>query len=74
MRRHLASAGLPVALGGLPGSSLSAGALLAHMGMDKKVRAGKLTFILVRGIGKAFIAHDVDPGDVGAVLENAVAA
>ncbi|MCH8213722.1 MAG: 3-dehydroquinate synthase, partial [Proteobacteria bacterium] len=41
---------------------------------DKKVRAGKLTFVLVRGIGKAFIAHDVDPGDVGAVLENAVAA
>ena len=74
VRRHLAAAGLPVGLGGLAGSSVSAGALLAHMGMDKKVRAGKLTFVLVRGIGKAFIAHDVDPGDVGAVLENAVAA
>ncbi len=74
VRRHLASAGLPVGLGGLAGSPVSAGALLAHMGMDKKVRAGKLTFVLVRGIGKAFIAHDVDPGDVGAVLEKAVAA
>ena len=27
---------------------------------DKKVKRGKLTFILARGIGEAFIAHDVD--------------
>ena len=74
VRRHLAAAGLPVGLGGLAGPSVSADTLLAHMGMDKKVRAGNLTFVLVRGIGKAFIAHDVDPGDVGAVLENAVTA
>jgi 3-dehydroquinate synthase/shikimate kinase/3-dehydroquinate synthase len=30
------------------------------MGHDKKVRDGKLTFILARGIGKAFVAPDVD--------------
>jgi 3-dehydroquinate synthase len=31
---------------------------------DKKVRRGKLTFILVRGIGQAFVAPDVDPAQV----------
>ena len=29
------------------------------MGQDKKVRAGKLTLILVRGIGEAFVTRDV---------------
>jgi 3-dehydroquinate synthetase len=35
---------------------------------DKKVRRGKLTFILVRGIGKAFVAPDVDPAEVRTFL------
>ena len=30
------------------------------MRQDKKAEAGTLTFILVRGIGEAFIARDVD--------------
>jgi 3-dehydroquinate synthetase len=34
------------------------------MAQDKKVKRGKLTFILVRGIGAAFIAPDVDVADV----------
>ena len=29
------------------------------MGQDKKVRGGKLTLILARGIGEAFITRDV---------------
>ena len=35
---------------------------------DKKVKRGKLTFILSRGIGQAFIANDVDPAQVRAFL------
>ena len=31
------------------------------MAQDKKVKRGKLTFILARGIGQAFVASDVDP-------------
>ena len=31
---------------------------------DKKVKRGALTFILVRGIGKSFIAANVDPDDI----------
>jgi 3-dehydroquinate synthase len=34
------------------------------MRQDKKAQGGKLTFILVRGIGEAFIAQDVPEHDV----------
>jgi 3-dehydroquinate synthetase len=35
---------------------------------DKKVQRGRLTFILARGIGKAFVAPDVDAAEVRAFL------
>jgi 3-dehydroquinate synthetase len=38
------------------------------MGQDKKVVDGKLTFILVRGIGEAFITRDADRGTLKALL------
>ena len=38
------------------------------IGQDKKVQRGKLTFILVRGIGQSFVARDVDPTQVRAFL------
>lgn len=56
---HLKSVGLPTLLRDIPGSSADADELLGLMGQDKKVRHGKLTFILVRDIGEAFIAPDV---------------
>ena len=34
------------------------------MARDKKVSRGNLTFILTRGIGKAFVARDVPPDGV----------
>ena len=39
------------------------------MRQDKKAQGGKLTFILVRGIGEAFIARDVADADVIAFLK-----
>ena len=69
--RHLAGAGLPVTLqefealaGGLPDTDL----LLNLMAQDKKVKRGRLTFILLRDIGKAYIAPDIDPAQVRAFL------
>jgi 3-dehydroquinate synthase len=44
------------------------------MAQDKKVRDGRITFVLARGIGKAFVARDVDTEVVRAVLQQAVAA
>jgi 3-dehydroquinate synthase len=69
--RHLVGAGLPVTLqefkalaGGLPDADL----LLDLMAQDKKVKRGRLTFILLRDIGKAYIAPDIDPVEVRAFL------
>jgi len=67
-RSHLAAVGLPTHIkdisGGLPGVN----ELMDLIAQDKKVKRGKLTFILVRGIGQAFIANDVDASEVRAFL------
>ncbi len=68
---HLARMGLPHRLADIPGDRPATAELLHHMAQDKKVEAGKLTFILARAIGDAFIAKDVDPGAVGKVLDAA---
>ena len=44
--------------------------LMDLIAQDKKVKRGKLTFILVRGIGNAFVAPDVDPAEVRALAED----
>lgn len=59
-RQHLASVGLPTDLSTLADASWSADLLLDHMTLDKKVVDGHITFILAKGIGKAFIADNVD--------------
>jgi 3-dehydroquinate synthase len=59
VRRHLANAGLPTGLGALGRKPPDADRLLAHMRHDKKVSRGRLTFILAREIGDAFVARDV---------------
>jgi 3-dehydroquinate synthase len=69
---HLRDVGLPTRIGDIPGDKLAAATLLDHIGQDKKVERGRLTFILTRGIGKAFIAKDVPPADVAAFLEEKV--
>jgi len=59
VRRHLAGAGLPTGLGAIAGGRPDPDRLLRHMRHDKKVSDGRLTFILARDIGDAFIARDV---------------
>jgi 3-dehydroquinate synthase len=59
---HLAAVGLPTHIQDVPGGQPAAAALLEIMGQDKKVRAGRLTLILARSIGQAFITRDV-PGE-----------
>lgn len=65
--RHLKAAGLPTQIRDIPdgpGGKADADELLRLMGQDKKVRAGKLTFILVNEIGQAFVSRDVPPDKV----------
>lgn len=66
---HLARAGLPVSTAGIADSLPSPAGLLEIMRQDKKSVGGKLTLILLRGIGEAFIARDVDEGRIVAFLE-----
>jgi 3-dehydroquinate synthase len=72
--RHLAAVGLPTHIKDVPAVQTNADALMALIAQDKKVRRGKLTFILVRGIGRAFVAPDVDPAEVRAFLAEKLSA
>jgi 3-dehydroquinate synthase len=62
--RHLAEVGLPTHLQDIAGFAqeglADADALLALMAQDKKVRRGRLTFILLEAVGRAVITKDVD--------------
>jgi 3-dehydroquinate synthase len=72
--RHLKEVGLPTRIADIPGGvGRDAEGLVALMAQDKKVSRGKLTFILTRGIGKAFIAPDIQPADVTAFLTDHMA-
>ena len=71
--RHLAAVGLPTHIRDVPAVTTNADALMELVAQDKKVKRGKLTFILVRGIGASFVARDVDPGEVRAFLAEKLA-
>jgi 3-dehydroquinate synthase len=71
--RHLAAVGLPTRLSDIPGGLPDAERLMQLIAQDKKVKRGKLTFILVRGIGEAFVAPDIDPAEVRDFLSEKLA-
>jgi 3-dehydroquinate synthase len=62
--RHLAAVGLPTVLDSIDGGPPGVDQMMELIAQDKKVKRGRLTFILARGIGKAFIAPDVDAAEV----------
>ena len=66
--RHLQAMGLPAAISDIPGPRPTPAELLGHMAHDKKVADGKLTFILLRGIGRAFVTTDVPAAAVRDIL------
>ena len=61
---HLVAAGLPTRIADIPGFDATADAILDAMAQDKKVERGALTFILVRGIGQAFVAKSIATDEV----------
>ncbi|HUH50419.1 MAG TPA: 3-dehydroquinate synthase [Mycoplana sp.] len=65
---HLAEVGLPISMDAIPGGLPPAEVLMDAIAQDKKVKAGKLTFILTRGIGQSFVADDVPASEVLAFL------
>ena len=77
VRAHLGAVGLPVRLRSIGGGNRrqwNTAKLIEHMRGDKKAQAGHLTFVLTRGIGKAFVTRDVDEGALRSLLDQAVAA
>ena len=68
VERHIRDAGLPTRIGQIPGPRPQPDDVLAHMRHDKKAQAGRMSFILARGVGEAFISRDVPEDAVRAVL------
>jgi 3-dehydroquinate synthase len=73
VERHLASVGLPTHLQDIAGFAQEglkdADALMALMAQDKKVKRGKLTFILLQAVGRAVVANDAEPALVRDFLQ-----
>jgi 3-dehydroquinate synthase len=77
VRRHLGAVGLPMRLrtiGGDNRRSWDATRLIEHMRGDKKAEGGRLTFVLARGIGKAFVSREVDEAALRGLLDDAISA
>jgi 3-dehydroquinate synthase len=74
VQRHLASLGLPTSPTWIDGRSWSSSRLIEHMSQDKKVKDGRIGFVLTRGIGQAFTPAYVDLADVALMLDEAIAA
>jgi 3-dehydroquinate synthase len=66
--RHLRTVGLPAEIADIPGERPATDTLIAAMSHDKKVKDGKLMFVLARGIGQAFVSGDVPLEKVREVL------
>ncbi|HJQ57046.1 MAG TPA: 3-dehydroquinate synthase family protein, partial [Vineibacter sp.] len=77
LRRHLAAAGMATSPRAIPGDNArawDAARLIEHMRSDKKSRDGRITFVLARGIGQAFVARGVDEAPALDVVRRALAA
>ena len=66
--RAVDAAGLPSEIAAL-GLDCDGRTLAEHMLHDKKMDAGKLPFILLRAIGDAYLARDVELADAAAFLD-----
>ncbi|MDE8654359.1 3-dehydroquinate synthase [Novosphingobium album (ex Liu et al. 2023)] len=65
---HIAASGLPSEIARL-GLACDGKALVRHMLHDKKMDAGTLPFVLMRGIGHAFLDREVSLDDVAFFLD-----
>jgi 3-dehydroquinate synthase len=74
VKRHLGKAGLPTHIRDVPGGVPGVDALMDLMAQDKKVKRGRLTFILARAVGTGFVAPDVDAAQVRAFLADKLSA
>ncbi|WP_421592644.1 3-dehydroquinate synthase [Shinella sp. M27] len=69
VEKHLREVGLPTTMDEIPGGLPPAEKLMDAIAQDKKVKGGKLTFILTHGVGQSFVADDVPQSEVVAFLK-----
>ena len=72
VRRHLAAVGLPTGFADLAPRHWDVERLIDHMSRDKKVSGGRITFVLVRGLGDAYLDAAVELDEVRALLTGAL--
>lgn len=68
-KAHLHAVGLPAGQADLSAGNAPASQLIDHMKHDKKMRDGRMYFILARAIGDAFVSGDVPPDAVKTLLQ-----
>lgn len=68
LRAHLGAAGLPTTIHDRFTSPISADRLYRHMTHDKKVAQGRITLILARGIGQAFVTAETSAAAIMSFL------
>lgn len=68
----IAAAGLPSEISAL-GLACDGAALAEHMRHDKKAEGTTLPFLLLRALGEAYVARDVDLADIAAFLDEELA-
>lgn len=66
---HLKAVGLPTRMDQIPGELPPTEVLMDAIAQDKKVKSGRLTFILTRGLGQSFVADDVPASEVQRFIE-----
>ena len=70
---YIRSIGLPTNINSIEGSnSWHPDGLIQHMQHDKKVSNGQLRFVLIKGIGEAYLTADVEKKQVFGVLEKSL--
>ncbi len=72
LRRHLSEVGLPVGIDLLKGIKWNSERLIQRMTQDKKTKNGIINFILLKGIGRAFVCQDVKLPDVKSIFDKAL--
>jgi 3-dehydroquinate synthase len=69
---HLEAMGMKRRLRDIPGELPDADGLLRLMEQDKKVKGGRIAFVLARDIGETYVERDADLGVVRRVLADAL--
>ena len=73
IKKHFSDMGMMNSIKEISGVLPDADSLVELMFQDKKVVNGKLNLILTKGIGKAFIARDIDPNLIKSVINESLA-